>query len=252
MPGSVPRAAGVPAERDAFGAALMAHQKGEDSRHFAERDDNYLDCFEGAGMYFADWGQWPDYEKAALAFARGRVLDVGVGAGRHAIYLQKKGMDVTGIDDSPLAIRVCRERGLGKALVLPFEKAGSFPRGSFDTVIMFCNNFGLFGGASKAKRMLGVLRRITSQGALLLAASNDPYQTDDPCHLKYHRAMKERGRMCGQVRIRVRFRTLVGKWFDYLMVSREEMAGIVAGTGWEIRRFISSEGSQYIAMLVRE
>ena len=90
-------------------------------------------------------------DKKAIAYARGRVLDVGCGAGRHALYLQKKGMDVTGIDVSPLAVKICRLRGLRKTQVLSFEQIDKFPVNSFDTVMMMGNNFGLFGGFKKPR-----------------------------------------------------------------------------------------------------
>jgi len=76
---------------------------------------------------------------------KGRVLDVGCGAGRVGIYLQRyRNLDVTGIDISPLAVRVSRLRGLRKVRLLALEDI-DFPRGSFDSVVMFGNNFGLFG-----------------------------------------------------------------------------------------------------------
>jgi 2-polyprenyl-3-methyl-5-hydroxy-6-metoxy-1,4-benzoquinol methylase len=55
----------------------------------------------------------PD-EKKAIDYAKGRVLDVGCGAGRHILYLQKKGLKVLGIDQSPLAVNMCKLRGAKK------------------------------------------------------------------------------------------------------------------------------------------
>ncbi|MDP2650044.1 MAG: methyltransferase domain-containing protein, partial [bacterium] len=57
-------------------------------------------------------------EKDAMKFAGGRVLDIGCGGRRHSLYIQKKGFDVVGIDNSPLAIKISRLRGLKKAKVL--------------------------------------------------------------------------------------------------------------------------------------
>jgi len=58
--------------------------------------------------------------------------------------------------------------------------------------------------------------------------------------------------MGGQIRMRHRFRQYVGKWFDYLFVSKEEMKVILEGTGWRIREFIESENSQYVAVIEKE
>jgi SAM-dependent methyltransferase len=94
---------------------------------------------------------------------QGKVLDIGCGAGRHSLYLQKKGFDVLGIDISPLVIKVCQLRGLKKAIVMSIEEL-DFEPNSFDTVIMMGNNFGLFGNFKKRlKRVLRKLHKITSE-----------------------------------------------------------------------------------------
>ena len=59
------------------------------------------------------------------------------------------------------------------------------------------------------------------------AGSNDPYATEDPAHLAYQERNRERGRMPGQLPLRVRYRDLIGPWFDYLIVSPNEMGTIL-------------------------
>jgi 2-polyprenyl-3-methyl-5-hydroxy-6-metoxy-1,4-benzoquinol methylase len=85
-----------------------------------------------------------------MEFVKGRVLDIGCGAGRHSLYLQKRGFDVLGIDSSPLAIKVCKLRGLKQAKVMSIEEL-NFKPNSFDSVITLGSNFGLFGSFEKAK-----------------------------------------------------------------------------------------------------
>ena len=106
---------------------------------------------------------------------------------------------------------------------------------------MFGNNFGLFGSPTKARRLLRRLRPLTGR---IVAASNDPSATDDPVHLAYHERNRRRGRMPGQLRLRVRYRDLTGPWFDYLIVSPDEMGAIVEGTQWRIRRLLQ-DGRSY-------
>jgi hypothetical protein len=58
--------------------------------------------------------------------------------------------------------------------------------------------------------------------------------------------------MPGQLRLRVRYRDLIGPWFDYLIVSPDEMAAILEGTGWRIHRLLQQDGSgYYVAVLSR-
>jgi hypothetical protein len=114
---------------------------------------------------------------------------------------------------------------------------------------MFGNNFGLFGSFTRAKRLLKELHRITTVRAVLLAESRDPYDTDEAAHRKYQHANTRRGRMAGQIRIRVRYHECVGPWFDYLLVSRIEMEQILSGTGWRVERFIEDTGPAYVAVI---
>jgi hypothetical protein len=58
--------------------------------------------------------------------------------------------------------------------------------------------------------------------------------------------------MAGQVRMRVRYQTYCTPWFDYLLVSKDEMRKILAGTGWRIGRFFDSDGPGYIAVIEKE
>jgi SAM-dependent methyltransferase len=180
---------------------------------------------------------------------RGRVLDVGVGAGRVALELQRRGHDVVGIDVSPNAVEVSRRRGVRDARVLALADMDDSV-GPIDTVVMFGNNFGLFGSRPGATWLLRRLGRLTKDHARLVASSFDPYRTDDAAHLGYHGRNRRRGRMPGQVRIRVRHRTARTRWFDYLFVSPDEMRELAASARWTVRTFIEPDpGSLYVGVL---
>jgi len=83
-----------------------------------ERNDGFIDV-EDPRIWFSTYKDWLDVEKKSMKYVNGtRVLDIGCGTGKHALYLQKeKGFGVFGIDTSPLAIRVCKLLGLIKARV---------------------------------------------------------------------------------------------------------------------------------------
>jgi SAM-dependent methyltransferase len=239
-------------EEDAYGQEIWAFYQGREVFEIVERDDGYISAASVLPkMYFSEYEDWPPHEKRAVEFVKGRVLDIGCGAGRHSLYLQSKGFDVLGIDISPLAIKVCKLRGLRKAEVMSIEEINLKPN-SFDTIIMMGNNFGLFGSFEKARRLLKRFHKITSEDALVIAETRDPYMTDNPAHLEYHEFNKKRGRMAGQLTIRVRFEKYATPWFDYLMVSRDEMKELLKGTRWKIKEFIDSDGSQYIAIIEKK
>ena len=175
-------------------------------------------------------------------------MDVGCGAGRHALYLQDKGHEVVGIDNSPLAIEVCRRRGVKDARLLSIGRVSS-KLGRFDTILMFGGNFGLVGNFEKGKRLLRRFAQITSRRGRILASSVDPYDTDDPMNLEYHKANQRKGRMSGQIRLRVRYKTYKSAWFDWLIVSRDEMREMLEDTGWKLTKTIEITGPRYIAVI---
>jgi len=240
--------------QDAYGHSLWDYfYKKQPACEIIERSDGYIDPSDVAPkIYFSKFEDWPDVEKKAIKFAKGRVLDVGCGAGRVAIYLQdNKRLDVLGIDLSLLAIRVCKQRGLRKVRLLAFEDV-DFKPGSFDSVVLFGNNFGLFGSRARAKLLLKKLFTMTSANAVIIGESVNPYETDNPYHLEYQRINRAKGRMSGQIRIRARYKYYIGRWFDYLLVSPKEMKELCEGTGWRVKRFIlSKKDPLYVGILMK-
>lgn len=239
-------------EQDSYGQEVLATLEGKHSYEAVERDDGLLDMSGGSKDYFAEFKDWTEVQKKSIKFAKGKSLDIGCGAGRVGLYLQKKGLKVTSIDNSPAAIEVCKKRGLKDAKVMSIDEINKFKKQEFETIIMFGNNFGLFGSFNKAKKLLKIMHKITSDDALIITESTNPYETKDPIHLSYHRLNRRRGRMPGQLKIRIRFRKYIGEWFDYLFVSEKEMAKILAGTGWKIKKVIKSDKPTYVAVLEKE
>ena len=234
-------------KQDALGHFFYDYFTKKAGQDIIERDDGLIDTDMGE-VYFGEYKSWTQSERKAMRFARGRILDIGSGAGRHSLYLQGKGLEVLGIDNSPLAIKVCKLRGLRNAQVVPINQISS-KLGIFDTVIMLGNNFGLFGSYEGAKRLLKKLGGITSEEGRIITSTRDVYKTDDRNHLSYHRLNRKRGRMAGQLRMRVRYEKYATPWFDYLMVSKEELENILDGTGWKVNRYIDHDSSLYMAII---
>jgi SAM-dependent methyltransferase len=243
----------IDARHDAYGRQMWAfYRNGGSPIEIVERDDGYVSTAGSNASYFADVKHWSKPEQRGIKFASGRTaLDVGCGAGRVALHLQSQGFRVTAIDNSPLVVKTARARGVENARVFPFENIGAFGSGSFDTVVMFGNNFGLFGNYARARRLLKQLHRITRDNAVLVAQSLDPHLTKERAHLDYQRRNRRRGRMPGQIRIRIRFNEYVGPWFDYLLVSPAEMSAILDGTGWKVDRVFTGNDPRFVAVVRR-
>lgn len=239
--------------QDAYGKQLLDEYLGnKKTSEIIERDDNLIGFGSDEGMYFTEYEQWSDLERQAIEKVRGKILDIGCGAARHSLYLQEKGFDVTGIDNSNGAIKVCKLRGLKKALVRPIAEIDKFPPDSFETILMLGNNFGLFGGRKNAKLILQKMAQITKANAQIIAGTLNPYQTKDENHLQYHKLNRRRERMGGQIRMRVRYGKIIGEWFDYLFVSTSEMEELLFDTDWQIKEFLKSDDPNYIAVIEKK
>ena len=237
-------------EQDAFGHAVWDHFHGTNAFEIIERSDGYFAISSGPASYLAEPAFWGRYEREALErHAHGRVLDIGCNAGRHALFLQQNELDVVGVDVSPLAIAVAKARGVVKAELLSIDELPA-DFGTFDTILMLGNNFGLFGSAAKARRLLRRFKTFTRPGATLIAESLNVYVTKDPDHLAYQARNRDRGRMSGQIRMRARYKRFVTPWFDYLMVSPVEMESLLDGTGWRVAKRYEAQGARFYTAII--
>jgi SAM-dependent methyltransferase len=233
--------------QDGYGQMLLAALEGRITFEIVERDDGFVDAAIGARLYLAPFRRWPAVERQAMRFVRGRTLDVGCGGGRVCLHLQDRGQEVVGIDISPGAVEVCRRRGVRDVRLCSIDDVDE-SLGVFDTIVMLGNNFGLVANATKAKRLLRRFHRLTSERGRIVAETRDVYRTNDPAHLAYQERNRARGRMSGQIRLRVRYRDHATPWFDYLMVSQPELEGLLEGTGWYLERVLESE-DMYLAVI---
>lgn len=239
----------LPQEGDAFGQALSECWKVGARPGVAfeivERDDGYIQAHDAA-WYLVPREDWSTVERWGCDQAVGRVLDVGCGAGRHAVALQAAGHDVVGVDPSPGAVAVARDRGAhvieGTVREVPADV------GPFDTIVLMGNNLGLIGAGDSGRRFLADLAGLAAPGALLIGSGLDPHDTSAPAHLAYHERNRRQGRLPGQVRMRVRHRSIATPWFDYVLRSPEELTEVVAGTSWAVRE-MKREGAEYCVVL---
>ncbi len=237
-------------DQDAFGHLLHDYLAGQDVFEVVERDDGFVGSIGSPRRYFMPFREWPAHERRAMEWAQGRVLDSGCGAGRHSLYLWKKGLQVTSIDISPLAVSVCRRRGLPDARVLDINQLDP-ASGPWDTVLLLGANLGLAGNATAGATLLARLAAATSEGAHIIAESVDPRMVTEPVHLAYLEENVRCGRLPGHLTIRVRYKQRYTPWFEYLFLAKEELHHLLEGTAWRATRFLDhdTEPGAYIALV---
>lgn len=234
-----------PVTGDAFGQLLLAQyaELREPQYELVERDDGFLGVTD-ARAYFWPSDQLDPLEAGACQEATGEVLDVGCGAGRHSLVMMARGLHVTGLEPSPGAARVARDRGVS----VIDGRLDQLSDGHYDTIAMLGNNLSLLAGPDVAGDLLDQLAGCAAPGAVLLGQTIDPYASTDPVHLAYHQRNRDSGRRAGQLRIRVRFQNLATEWFDYWFLTVDELARVVGPTPWTLTDVTRSR-TGYLARL---
>jgi SAM-dependent methyltransferase len=226
-------------QTDLFAEALWAYYQTGHANLRTERDDGFRGK-EDVSWYFTRPSEFPPHEKAALRLARGHVLDVGCGAGRHSLYLQNKGLHVTAVDVSPSLVELAQERGVKDVQIADATGKLPFRAGQFGTVLLFGNNLGIGGTIPGFRSMLRELKRVSSSGARILGTTRMPNTTDPRscCYLRRNIAQR---RPAGQVRLRLEFGGKQGGWFNLLLFSPTELMQMASKEGWELTRVMPLE-----------
>jgi SAM-dependent methyltransferase len=243
----------MPPDQDVFGRALLEWALGGAESEVLEREDGFTQVGAGPDVYLSGVKEWPSAERQSLRHVRGRSMDVGCGAGRVSLELQHRGIDVVGLETSPLAARAATLRGVTEVWSAALENLGGRLE-SFDTLILFGNNFGIFQTPARARRTLIRLSKVTAPGTRILVESTDAYFGGAPAFDRsYYHRNKTLSRSPGQLKVRYHYGHLVGPWFRWIYVSRREMRSLLIGTGWRIERLIGSELSEpYVAILTKD
>ncbi|MHA1906941.1 MAG: class I SAM-dependent methyltransferase [Candidatus Thorarchaeota archaeon] len=233
---------------DVFGMIMRDALKGEKAEHRTVRDDGYVNEANGL-QYLADISEWEHSERLAIREVEGPVLDIGCGAGRVGLYLQKKGIEYTGIDISPLAVETSKLQGLDNVHVMSASSL-NMNRNDFKSVIMFGNNFGILGEEEDTVDMLKAFYKITSPTARIFAGSRDVRETDRPEHLAYHKRNRERGWPIGKVTIKIEYQGMETDWWNLLMPLPDEMDTLARKAGWYLEKTIGPS-KYYIGVLAK-
>lgn len=119
---------------------------------------------------FRSFKEMPTIEQKALALCRGHVLDIGCGAGSHALYLQnQKKLLVHAIDISPGAITTCKQRGVNCAEVKNVYDIKT----QYDTLLLLMNGIGICGKAIQLGGFLNHLKQLLKPNGQILVDSSD-------------------------------------------------------------------------------
>ena len=197
---------------------------------------------------FRSYHDMPKLEKKALDLARGKVLDVGAGAGCHSLALQAS-HSIKAIDISPLSCEAMKLRGvkdvecinLFNPLLSSADKKDENGNNGFDTILLLMNGTGIAGKIANLPTLFKRLKSLLNPNGQILIDSSD---------LKYIYENEEggfdidlNGTYYGEVDYQMVYGKTEGTPFDWLYVDFPLLKNIAESC--ELQGELIAEGEHY-------
>ena len=187
----------------------------------------------------------PRTEQRALEEAYGNVLDIGAGAGCHALELQQRNKSVKAIDISPLSCEVMEERGVKDVECMNVFNPTFI--GQFDTILLLMNGTGIAGKLSNLPNLLNRLKQLMSKDGQILIDSSDLkyiYEDEDGAF-----DIDLNGPYYGEVDYQMVYKQCKGRPFDWLYVDFDTLQHTAQQCGLVARKVADGEHYDYLAEL---
>ncbi len=155
---------------DPIGQAVWDYLNGETGSNILVKTDIAEDEYLTPSYFFRSYEQMPVQEKEALRRCRGKILDVGAGAGAHSLWLQENGFEVDSLDISPLSCETMKKRGIRNVLL---QDIYSLTDRKYDTILLLMNGAGVAQTLPGLEQLLLHLKSLLLPGGRILADSSD-------------------------------------------------------------------------------
>ena len=245
---------GVDGTADPLGRAMLASLHDElGTLRYRDGADTRDGCVEE--YYFSPPSAWSAEQVAVLeclAALDGPILDVGCGAGQHALWLARRGANVIGIDVSPNAVRAARERGLDDAHVVDmFALESAFDSGRFRAVQVLGTQIGLAGSLAGVRELLAAFARVTDRAGVAVVHNYDPAAVDE--ELLGYRPDPRNGiaHRCFHVEYESDGALEVGRTLHFLLFDADRLVDATIGTPWTVDEVVSMPDGTYQAVLTK-
>ena len=185
-------------------------------------------------------------EQKALELSKGKVLDIGAGAGSHSLYLQKKNLEVLALDNSPRSIEVCQLRGVQNVLC---SNILDFSGQTYDTILLLMNGTGIFESLDKIDIYLEKLFSLLNDDGQILIDGTDilyMYDRDEDGGV-----MVPADHYYGEVDYFIHYKLDTEKPIKWLYLDFETFKRAAENNGFKIEKILQEEDS-YLARLIKK
>ncbi len=228
---------------DVYGKAIIDYFMGEKSKIITYSTVGGKDELPVAHL-FRSYEKMPEIEKAALDITKGKVLDIGCGAGSHSLFLQEKNHSVKAIDISEGAIQVCKKRGIQNAEVMNLWDLKSE---KFDTILSLMNGAGICGSLGMLPIFMAHLKSLLNPyGQVLIDSSDIIYMFEDE---DGEVDLPEEDHYYGEVEFNLQYKKEKSGGFPWLYIDFHNLKHHAEASGFECKLIHKGEHYDYLAQL---
>ena len=232
--------------KDLFGRAILDYQTNNNPEDIST-ETSISEADEMSVAYlFREYAEMPKLEQKALQLTKGKVLDVGCGAGSHALYLQNEmNLDLKAIDISTNAIEACKIRGLKNAEVINVLDLDASEK--YDTILLLMNGTGIFGKLDQIPTYLKKLKSLLKEdGQILIDSSDIIYMFDQDEDGAYE--INGNG-YYGELTFDLQYKGETEDTFDWLYLDYNTLQNAAHANGLNCKLVIEGEHFDYLARL---
>lgn len=231
---------------DVFGKAITAYYHDKDETPILVHSPDFDDDEILVPYLFRGYSEMPALEQTALDNAKGKVLDVGCGAGSHALYLQdERKMEVTAIDISQGALEICKLRGIKDVRKIDYF---DLENEQFDTILFLMNGTGIIEKLENLDQFLQHSKKLLAKNGQILIDSSDLSYLFDP---------DEEGGIWidpeapyyGELEFSISYKTEASAPFQWLYLDATTFANVAVENNFSFDVLKKGEHYDYLAVL---
>jgi len=235
----------LPKHKDPIGRAVLDFFTGKPTEDILVKTDIAEDEYLNPSYFFRSFNDMPVQEKEALKRCKGKILDVGAGAGAHSVWLQEEGFDVDSIDISPLSCKTMQKRGLRNVIQTDVL---SLNGRKYDTILLLMNGVGVAQTLEGLENLLIHLKSLLNPGGRILADSSDLiYLFSDASGSAMININSEK--YYGELEYRLSYKNVKGDPFLWVYVDPDSFKDYASKCGFRITEEIKGSHFDYLIEL---
>ncbi len=232
---------------DPMGKAIWDYHLGKEPEDVIVESEILADDPFPVEYLFRNYDRFSSLEVTAMKMCKGKILDVGAGAGPHAKYLLEQGFNVTTVEASPYSHRYLKK-------TLPqahhyHKKILDFNTGKYDTILLLMNGIGLAGTLGKMTSFLTHLSTLLTNDGSIICDSTDVFDiyTDEDGSFW----VDLNSNYYGEFKFRMKYKNLESNWFDWVYVDLKNLDKFATEAGLKLT-VLDTEEDSFLVQLKKE